>query len=89
MDPLIDIYFYLRISGVVKVIFGVVGELVTPPRCRRQITDLARRNLLPVSVTHRHVSVPSEAECSVEDSLQPGPVYGRVLPAQLEPLRPH
>ena len=64
--------------------FGVVRELLTPLRFWRQIGDLARRNLLKVSVSHRHVCVPSEAECSVEDTLQPGPVEGRVLPAKLE-----
>ena len=64
--------------------FGVVGELLTPLRCWRKIGDFARRNLLKVSVSHRHVCVPSEAEGSIEDTLQLSPVDGRVLPAKLE-----
>ena len=72
---------FLRIPCVVKVMFGVVRKLLTPLRCWRKIRDLARRNLLKVAVTHCHVCVPSEAQGSIEDTLQLGPVDGRVLPA--------
>ena len=72
---------FLRIPCVVKVMFGVVRKLLTPLRCWRKIRDLARRNLLKVTVTHCHVCVPSEAQGSIEDTLQLGPVDGRVLPA--------
>ena len=65
--------------------FGVVLELGIPLRCGRQMSDLTRRNLLKVAVTHTHVSIPSEAEGSVEDSLQLSPVDGWILSTKLEP----
>ena len=65
--------------------FGVVLELGIPLRCGGQIADFTRRNLLKVAVAHTDVCVLSEAEGSIEDTLQRSPVDGRVLPAKLEP----
>ena len=64
--------------------FGVVLELGIPLRWGRQIADFTRRNLLKVAVPHADVCVPSEAEGSVEDTLQRSPVDGRVLSTELE-----